>query len=313
MIKFEEFYFDSRDKETKIHALRWIPNQPVRFVLQIIHDFAEHMGRYDEFARFMAAEGVLVTGCDHLGHGKTANSAEDLGYISKEDGATILVRDAHRLKKFIQSEYEGLPYFILGCGAGSYVLRNYIYFYGKGIDGAIIAGTGDSSNVVMDAGMYLTATMANFRGWNYRSSLVERIYYKGFDRKILGSDGKQDWRCSNPDILKKYREDSRCGFCLTLNGYHELFHLRKNCNTKENLDKIPLTLPLLFLGGSEDPAGDYGEGLKRVQECYLTLGMEHADCKIYEGDRHEILNEENRFEIYEDIYQWMKEGSIDKS
>ena len=72
MVKKEDFYFDSRDGEHKIHAVRWIPDvEKPACILQIIHGMAEYIERYDDFARFLADRGILVVGDDHLGHGKS--------------------------------------------------------------------------------------------------------------------------------------------------------------------------------------------------------------------------------------------------
>ena len=107
MIQKEEFYFGSRDGEHRIHAIRWIPEKerPV-CILQIIHGMSEYIDRYDEFARFMAERGILVVGDDHLGHGKSVNPGEPYGYFCKEDAATVLVRDEHRLKKISHPLWE---------------------------------------------------------------------------------------------------------------------------------------------------------------------------------------------------------------
>ena len=100
MVKKQEFYFDSRDRDHKIHAIRWIPetDRPV-CIVQIVHGMAEYIDRYDEFASYLAERGILVVGDDHLGHGKSVRPGEPYGYFCKEDAATVLVRDEHRLKK----------------------------------------------------------------------------------------------------------------------------------------------------------------------------------------------------------------------
>ena len=113
MVKKQEFYFESRDREHKIHAIRWIPEteRPV-CIVQIVHGMAEYIDRYDEFASFLAGKGILVVGDDHLGHGKSVQQGEPYGYFCREDAATVLVRDEHRLKKMTQEQYPGVPYII---------------------------------------------------------------------------------------------------------------------------------------------------------------------------------------------------------
>ena len=113
-MKREDFFFDSRDNVSKIHAVRWIPetDKPVG-ILQIVHGMAEHVDRYEDFAKFMTEKGFLVTADDHLGHGESVTDGL-YGYFCKQDPATVVVRDVHRLKKITQELYPGLPFYILG-------------------------------------------------------------------------------------------------------------------------------------------------------------------------------------------------------
>ena len=72
MATFREFTYPSSDGIHICWAGQWLPDegQP-RAVVQIVHGVAEHMGRYDAFARFLAGHGFAVCGEDHRGHGKT--------------------------------------------------------------------------------------------------------------------------------------------------------------------------------------------------------------------------------------------------
>ena len=142
MVKKEEFTFDSRDGSTKLHAVRWTPSGKVICILQIVHGMAEYVERYEALALYLGEKGILVTGDDHLGHGKSVGERGAYGYFCDQDPATVVVRDVHRLKKITQEEYPGVPYVILGHSMGSFILRNYLFRYGSGIQGAIICGTG---------------------------------------------------------------------------------------------------------------------------------------------------------------------------
>ena len=46
----------------------------------------EHIGRYAPFMADAASQGYVVCGYDNLGHGKTANTKEELGFIAYRDG-----------------------------------------------------------------------------------------------------------------------------------------------------------------------------------------------------------------------------------
>ena len=135
-----DFYFDSRDNESKIHAIKWVPDTDPVGILVLVHGMAEHLGRYEHFAKYMCDRGFVVAGNEHLGHGGSVGS-NPKGYFCKRDPATVVVRDVHRLKKTVQAEYPGLPIFLFGHSMGSLIARNYLTRYGTGINGAIICGT----------------------------------------------------------------------------------------------------------------------------------------------------------------------------
>ena len=306
MIQKEEFYFDSRDGEHKIHSIRWVPehDKPV-CVLQIIHGMTEHIDRYDGFAQYMAGKGILVVGDDHLGHGKSVRPGEPYGYFCKEDAATVLVRDEHRLKKMTQEQYQGVPYIILGHSMGFFIARNYLIRYGSGIDGAVIMGTGMQSKIQLAAARALAGIQILFCGPKHVSKLIDKLAFGMFNKRIEAPKTPSDWLCSNEESVKRYRQDPMCNFTFTANGFQTLMKLIWNLHDVEKLKKMPRQLPVFFVAGEEDPVGDYGRAVKQVYESFLQLGMERVQMKLYPGDRHEILHETDRAEVYADIYRWI--------
>lgn len=306
MIQKEEFYFDSRDGEHKIHSIRWVPehDKPV-CVLQIIHGMTEHIDRYDGFAQYIAGKGILVVGDDHLGHGKSVRPGEPYGYFCKEDAATVLVRDEHRLKKMTQEQYQGVPYIILGHSMGSFIARNYLIRYGSGIDGAVIMGTGMQSKIQLAAARALAGIQILFCGPKHVSKLIDKLAFGMFNKRIEAPKTPSDWLCSNEESVKRYRQDPMCNFTFTANGFQTLMKLIWNLHDVEKLKKMPRQLPVFFVAGEEDPVGDYGRAVKQVYESFLQLGMERVQMKLYPGDRHEILHETDRAEVYADIYRWI--------
>lgn len=308
MIKKEEFTFDSRDGKTKLHAVRWIPEGKVICILQIIHGMAEYVERYEEFARYMAEKGILVTGEDHLGHGKSVPEGGTYGYFCQQDPATVVVRDVHRLKKMTQEEYPGIPYVILGHSMGSFIFRNYLYRYGTGIQGAVICGTAYMPMPVIMCAKAVAKVQKLFTGDEHVSKLLDKVAFGSYNKRISQPKTKFDWLAAEETVVEKYIKDPLCGFIFTVNGFETLFELLCRAHKAENMRKIPKELPVFFIAGKEDPVGNYGEGVKAVYKDYAdTLGIKNVDLKLYSGDRHEILNENDRQQVYEDLYPWIME------
>ncbi len=307
MIKREELYFDSRDNKNKIHAVKWVPGtEKPRCILQIIHGMAEYIERYDEFARFMAEKGILVTGEDHLGHGKSVGENGTYGYFCERDAATVVVRDSHRLKKMVQEQYPGVPYVILGHSMGSFILRNYLCRYGTGIQAAIIVGTGMQPKVLIMAGKAVAAVQKVFTGSKHPSNLLNALFFGTFNKRIPDEKTQMDWLTKEERIVDAYLEDPLCGFTFTVNGFQTLLELLNRLHKRENLEKMPRELPVLFVAGEEDPVGNYGKGVKKAYQSFLDIGMKNVKMKLYENDRHELLNEMDREQVYGELYSWMQ-------
>ena len=154
----EAFSFDSRDGETKLHAIRYLPDEgvPIRGVVQIVHGMSEYFERYEPFSRYLTEHGFVVTGDDHMGHGESVAEGMTFGYFCRQDPATVLVRDEHRLKKITQELFPGVPYLLIGHSMGSFIVRNYLCRYGTGISAAVLLGTGMPSRMEL----FLSTTIA---------------------------------------------------------------------------------------------------------------------------------------------------------
>lgn len=305
MVKKEEFLFDSRDGKTKIHAVRWIPEGKICCILQIVHGMAEYIERYEELAMFFAEKGIMVTGEDHLGHGKSVPRNGTYGYFCEQDPATVVVRDVHRLKKMNQEEYPGIPYVILGHSMGSFILRNYLFRYGTGIQGAIICGTGSQPKALVKVCLAVEWIQRLFLGSGHVAKMIDKMAFGAYNKRIPEHKTDFDWLCTDETVVQKYLADSMCGFTFTLNGFRTLFTLLDRLNREENLKQMPVELPVLFIAGTEDPVGNYGEGVYRAKRDFEKVPMQRLSLRMYDHCRHEILNEPIRKEIYEDIYKWL--------
>lgn len=306
-----EFTFDSRDGESKLHAVRYEPDKehlkagkPVG-ILQIVHGMAEYVERYEETARFFVERGFVVTGEDHLGHGRSVAEGGVYGYFCKHDPATVVVRDVHRLKKMTQALYPGVPYFILGHSMGSFILRNYMFRYGTGIQGAVVMGTGVQPPALLAMAKAVATMQKLFCGGKHASNLINILAFGGYNSRIENPKTRMDWLSRNEENVAAYNADPLCGFTFTINGFQTVFELISRAQAPENLKQIPQNLPVLFVAGDEDPVGDYGEGVKRVYGFLEEAGLRHLDLKLYEGGRHEILNEKNAAAVRQYIYDWI--------
>ena len=299
-----DFYFDSRDNESRIHAVKWVPDTEPAAILVIVHGMAEPIDRYESFAGYMCERGFVVAGNEHLGHGRSVSQGPK-GYFCKRDAATVVVRDVHRLKKTVQEEYPGLPIFIFGHSMGSLITRNYITRYGTGINGAIICGTLQMSKGLIGAMSCVCNVLRVFQGSRHPSAFMNMLAFGSYCKRIENPRTPFDWLTRDNDIVDKYIADPDCGFLFTINGFMTLKELLKRLHDKELLNRIPKELPVFFIYGSEDPCGEYGVAVRKVYEQYRELGIKDVSEKCYEGDRHELLNELDKETVMADVYDWI--------
>lgn len=303
-----EFFFKSCDGVTRIRAIEWVPGGEVRAVLQICHGMTEHIGRYSEFAEYLTERGFYVVGHDHLGHGKSVQDEDCYGYFHETKGNDYVVGDIHKLRWWTKKHYPQVPYFMLGHSMGSFLLRQYLVSYSEGLAGAIVMGTGYHSRAEMTVGQTVCRGVAAVKGWKYRSKVINAIGFGGFNRRFSPCETDKDWLTTDTEKRDAYINDPYCSFIFTVNGYYHMFGGMKFIEKRENIDKICKNLPLLLVSGEDDPVGAFGKGVRKVHQEYVDAGIENIELRLYEGDRHELLNERDRQKVFEDCYLWMQEN-----
>ncbi|HIZ73709.1 MAG TPA: lysophospholipase [Candidatus Mediterraneibacter stercoravium] len=304
----DEFYFPSKDGNTEIHTIEWKPEGKVRAVLQISHGMVEYVRRYDEFAKYLCDRGYYVVGNDHLGHGKSVQSKSEYGFFNEKYGNACVLGDMHTLRQRTMKKYPNVPYFMLGHSMGSTLLRQYIQMYGNGLSGVILMGVvADHTKAAIVFGKRLCRIMAVFRGWHYRSRLVDDMVMGSFNKKFKPARTRADWITSDQEHLDAYVSDPLCSFMFTVNAYYSMFAGMLFMRKKESIYMIPKGLPVLFASGTDDPVGDFGKGVRKIYEQYRTAGIQDVTLRLYSGDRHELLNETDRQQVYQDLLEWMEE------
>lgn len=304
-----EFTFLSRDSVTQIHAIEWKPNGEVKAVLQMCHGMVEYIDRYDGFATFLTEHGYYVVGHDHLGHGESVQGEEYHGYFHENKGNEYVIGDIHKLRVMTQKKYPDVPYFMLGHSMGSFLIRQYMELYGQNLAGVIVMGTGSQPAVVLGAGRMLCRIIAAFKGWNYRSSLIDNMAFGSYNKKFEPARTDKDWLTKDEQIVDAYRAHPWCTFRFTVNAYYHMFRGIQFLQNKKNIERIPKDLPLLLVAGADDPVGNFGKSVREVSEIYKNCGIKDVELKLYEADRHEILNELDRETVYEDLLNWMERKS----
>lgn len=304
----EEFNFKSCTGKS-IYAKKWYDETKEEYkgVIQLVHGMEEHIGRYDEFASFLASNGFIVVGHDHLGHGKTSKTDDELGFFAYKDGWFSLAEDIHILQNKIKKEYPNLPYIIMGHSMGSLLTRTYLTLYNDNLNGAIITGTSGQKAGLL-TGSIIAKLIVIFKGKKYKSKLLASLVTGSFNRQFKPNKTSVDWTTSDEKIIQEHIKDTNPNCKFTASSYLELFKGSMYLNKKGNIEKTP-NIPILIFSGDKDPVGENGKGVKRVYKMLKETGKEDVTLKLFPNGRHEMLNEVNKEEVFQFVLRWI-EGII---
>ena len=302
----KHIYYPSSDGKTKLHALIWEPETEPRAILQISHGMVEYVERYEGFAEFLNANGILVAGNDHLGHGDSYAEEWQKGYFAKEKGDICALQDLHRMTLLLQKKYPNIPHFLFGHSMGSFFARRYLCMYPNEIDGAIICGTGWKPAPVLQGGLLAVKLLSLLKGDRFRSAFVTKLAFGSINKAFEPANTPKDWLSRDTEAVGKYVDDPKCGFLFTLNGYRALFRSMYLAQDQQLLQKMDEDLPILFISGEMDPVGDFGKGVKKAVNAFSASGMQDVECILYPEARHELVNEKNREEVFQDVLEWLE-------
>ncbi len=297
--------FKSSDGIHQIRYYVYAPAEPPRAILQISHGMCEYIERYEEFADALCRHGFLVCGNDHLGHGPMAKESGDLGYFGPKDGWKLLPEDLHLLTLRMKKQYPGLPYFLLGHSMGSFVARRYLSRYGDELNAAVIMGT-SGGNPFAGVGILLAKAVIRMRGEKYVSRMLADISMGGYNKRFSEENDKNSWLSREVSIRNKYAGDELCSFTFTASGYRDLFSLLRSVSGRDWAETVPKDLPVLLTSGGMDPVGDFGQGVTRVYHRLKEAGVRDVELKLYPESRHEVLNETDREQVYEDVRAYLE-------
>lgn len=305
MPTFKDFYFNSSTGKNKIHARMCVPDAEPRAIVQIIHGIAEYIGRYDEFMSFLADNGIIAVGTDHLGHGKSIESEEQTGFFAYDNGWDYVVRDEEVLRLAMHENYPELPIIVFGHSMGSFMTRTLLIRYPDAFNAAIISGTGNQGAALVNGGLFMGNLVTGLRGAHHYSKFLNNLAFGSYNKIYDNPKTEYDWLSRDETNVQKYIDDPLCGFIPSCSLFRDMMTGVKFITNKKNLTAMNKDMPVYFMSGDMDPVGECGKGVQKAYNNFLEAGMKDVSIKLYPGGRHEMLNEINKDEVYADILAWL--------
>lgn len=305
MPTFKDFYFNSSTGKNKIHARMCVPDAEPRAIVQIIHGIAEYIDRYDEFMSFLADNGIIAVGTDHLGHGKSIESEEQTGFFAYDNGWDYVVRDEEVLRLAMHENYPELPIIVFGHSMGSFMARTLLIRYPDAFNAAIISGTGNQDAALVNGGLFMGNLVTGLKGAHHYSKFLNNLAFGSYNKIYDNPKTEYDWLSRDEANVQKYIDDPLCGFIPSCSLFRDMMTGVKFITNKKNLTAMNKDMPVYFMSGDMDPVGECGKGVQKAYNNFLEAGMKDVSIKLYPGGRHEMLNEINKDEVYTDILAWL--------
>ena len=306
MIRTTHFHYPSARDGCSIHALEWAPEGPPRGIVHLVHGISEHIGRYDETARFLAEHGFLVCGEDHLGHGRTVTDGS-YGFFAPENGWTLAARDVRALRKLEGARHPNLPYLLLGHSMGSFLTRTHLILWPGTVSGAVLMGTGQEPAPLVALGKRISALECRRLGPRGVSPLVHTLSLGAYNRRFRPSRTPSDWLSRDPAEVDAFLADPLCQSRPTVSLFRDMMGGLQLIARRDQLARMDPSVPVCFLSGQEDPVGGMGRGVEQVVRMFQDAGCRDLSLHLYPGARHELFHEQNRREVWADLLDWLED------
>jgi alpha-beta hydrolase superfamily lysophospholipase len=264
----------------------------------------EHSGRYDDFANFLNDNGYNVYCLDYYGQGRNVTEGgEKLGCVPKS-----------AFRKFVYTLYEEvrkikistLPVYLFGHSMGSFLVQDFMQRFGGHVDKVILSGT-NGKDFLNSIAYFIAKVTVHKRGYDKPSKLLAGLAIGGYQRSVKNRKHKNDWLSTNEENVIRYDEDPLSGMGSSKGFYREMLKGIVRLPKRRFMIKIPHQLPVLLIAGKEDPVGHKGKGVLKLAKAYKKAGLKNVEVKLYDGMRHEVLNETNNELVYTDILNFLKD------
>lgn len=292
--------FKSHDgREVALYV--WDDVKTPKAVVKIAHGMVEHSARYDDFAKFLNSRGYIVVMNDHRGHGLTAEQ-DSLGY-EEGDMWTNNVGDQIAILDYCREKYK-LPLIMMGHSYGSFITQAVIE-EAPDVAGFILCGSNFIKGAAYSVCKIVAKSMCKHKGGRYPAQLIVNLSFKSYEKKFPGTNA---WLNRDEAEVKKYNEDALCGYICSANFYRTFMNGISKLYKKEYYSRINTEKPLLLIAGMQDPVGEYSKGVNKLEKFYVkTVGVANVTKRLYDGARHEILNETCKQEVYDDVANWIED------
>ena len=299
-----DFSVPSSDGVHDLAGKVYLPTGKPVGILHVLHGMTEHIARYDGFMKEMVEAGYIACGYDHLGHGHTATDPSELGFVAEQDGWKLWVADVKVFSDAVRAEYGAeLPYVLMGHSMGSFVAR-LASVTCVNPNALILMGTG-GPNPVAGVGLAVIGAVKAIKGARHISPLVDDLAFGSYNKRFHAPKEAKDWLSKDTAVTDAYVRDPFCSYKFTVSGMADLVRMTYLSNRGGWFKSLDGAIPVLLVSGRDDPVGGFGKGVETVSNRLQRTGHT-VTCRLYDGYRHEILNDSSHATVVADIRDFLE-------
>lgn len=276
-----------------------------RGIVIVCHGLAEHSRRYRAFAEALAAHGYHVYAHDHRGHGETTAADAALGLFARKDGYSKVIADVVAMRDLATSTHPGLSVILFGHSMGGLIVLNVATEHPQAFAALSIWNSNFNPGLAGRFAQGVLSIEQMLKGSDVPSLILPKATFAAWGRAIPGHRTAFDWLSHDPKEVDAYIADPLCGFDASVSMWRDIFRLTFAGVDSERLARLPQRLPVYLVGGAEDPATNMGREIHWLGQHMLDAGMTDVETIVYEGMRHETLNEIGREKAVGDFLTWL--------
>lgn len=227
-------------------------------------------------ASWLAARACAVHAYDHRGHGRSDGPRCHVGRFEE------FLDDLGAMLDVVRAEHPELPITLIGHSMGGLIMLAFLAERAPSVESAVSSGAALSVGAVSPLRVLLART-------------VSRV----LPRLAIGSGLDPDGLSRDPDVLRRYLEDPLIHRTMTTSLGAELLGAAPRTAARAGQVRVPL----LLLHGEADPICSV-EGSKGFRAGLRAPG---SALRTYPELRHEIFNEPEREEVWQDLWNWLEE------
>lgn len=296
---FEETTLVSPSDSLELSVLIAYPETEPTAIVQLVHGMCEHKERYIPLMRFLSQHGYVCVMHDHRGHGKSVRTTDDLGYFYA-GGYMAMVDDTHAVTQLIKNRYTDLPVYLFGHSMGSMVARSYTKRYDNELAGLIVCGS-PSYNSANSIGKQIAKCQGHKHGDHYRSTQMQKLAFGTYNKSFGKVSSPNAWICSDTAVVAAYDASPLCNYIFTSNGFYNLFALMDDAYARNDWRLSNPKLPIWFISGEDDPCFISPKKFNHAVDNMKKVGYVNVTSQLYPHMRHEIVNELDKEQVWNDI------------